>query len=81
MTARHAGLASRQGPGCRRSSRDGGATGSGPAGELVHLTWLRECGLVTATVEGRRVCYELADQCVAEGLRILAALDLPSTCW
>jgi len=41
---------------------------------------LRECGLVTATAEGRRVRYELADQRLAEALRILAALDLPGTC-
>ena len=39
-----------------------------------HLTCLRECGLVTATAEGRRVRYELADPRLAEGLRILAAL-------
>jgi hypothetical protein len=45
-----------------------------------HLTCLRECGLVTATAEGRWVRYELADQRLAEGLRILAALDLPGTC-
>jgi ArsR family transcriptional regulator, cadmium/lead-responsive transcriptional repressor len=45
-----------------------------------HLTCLRECGLVSATAEGRRVRYELADQRLAEGLRILAALDLPGTC-
>jgi DNA-binding transcriptional ArsR family regulator len=45
-----------------------------------HLTCLRECGLVTATAEGRRVRYELADQRMAEGLRILAVLDVPGTC-
>ncbi len=45
-----------------------------------HLTCLRECGLVTATAEGRRVRYELADQRLAEGLRILASLSLPGTC-
>jgi len=45
-----------------------------------HLTCLRECGLVTATAEGRRVRYELADQRLADGLRLLAALDLPGTC-
>ena len=45
-----------------------------------HLTCLRECGLVTATAEGRRIRYELADQRLADGLRILAALDLPGTC-
>lgn len=45
-----------------------------------HLACLRECGLVTATAEGRRVRYELTGQRLAEGLRILAALDLPGTC-
>jgi DNA-binding transcriptional ArsR family regulator len=45
-----------------------------------HLTCLRECGLVTATAEGRRVRYDLAEQRLADGLRILAALDLPGSC-
>lgn len=45
-----------------------------------HLACLRECGLVTATAEGRRVRYEIADARLAEGLRILASLDLPGTC-
>jgi DNA-binding transcriptional ArsR family regulator len=45
-----------------------------------HLTCLRECGLVTATAEGRRVRYELADERLADGLWVLAALDLPGTC-
>jgi DNA-binding transcriptional ArsR family regulator len=45
-----------------------------------HLTCLRECGLVTATAEGRRVRYELADGRLGEALRILASLDLPGTC-
>jgi DNA-binding transcriptional ArsR family regulator len=45
-----------------------------------HLACLRECGLVTATAEGRRVRYDLADQRLADALRILAALDLPGTC-
>jgi DNA-binding transcriptional ArsR family regulator len=45
-----------------------------------HLACLRECGLVTATAEGRRVRYELADDRLADGLRILAALDLPGSC-
>jgi DNA-binding transcriptional ArsR family regulator len=35
-----------------------------------HLTCLRECGLVTATVEGRRVRYELADPRLAEGAEL-----------
>jgi ArsR family transcriptional regulator, cadmium/lead-responsive transcriptional repressor len=42
-----------------------------------HLACLRECGLVTATAEGRRIRYALADDRLADGLRILAALDLP----
>jgi ArsR family transcriptional regulator, cadmium/lead-responsive transcriptional repressor len=45
-----------------------------------HLTCLRECGLVTATAEGRRVRYDLADDRLADGLRTLAALDLPGSC-
>ncbi|HZT65468.1 MAG TPA: metalloregulator ArsR/SmtB family transcription factor [Acidimicrobiales bacterium] len=45
-----------------------------------HLTCLRECGLVTATAEGRRVRYELVEDRLAEGLRILASLDLPGHC-
>ncbi len=45
-----------------------------------HLACLRECGLVTATAEGRRVRYELADQRLADGLRMLAALELPGSC-
>ena len=49
-----------------------------------HLACLRECGLVTATAEGRRVRYELADPRLADALRILAALTCPaaamSTC-
>jgi DNA-binding transcriptional ArsR family regulator len=45
-----------------------------------HLTCLRECGLVTATLEGRRVRYELADDRLADALRMLASLDLPGSC-
>lgn len=45
-----------------------------------HLTCLRECGLVTATAEGRRVRYELADTRLLEALQILAGLDLPGAC-
>jgi ArsR family transcriptional regulator, cadmium/lead-responsive transcriptional repressor len=45
-----------------------------------HLTCLRECGLVTATAEGRHVRYQLADPRLADALSILAALDLPGTC-
>ena len=45
-----------------------------------HLCCLRECGLVTATAEGRRVRYELADPGLAEGLGLLASLNLPGRC-
>jgi DNA-binding transcriptional ArsR family regulator len=45
-----------------------------------HLACLRECGLVAATAEGRRIRYELADTRLGDGLRILAALDLPGCC-
>ena len=45
-----------------------------------HLSCLRECGLVIATAQGRRVRYELADEKLADGLRILASLDLPGIC-
>ena len=45
-----------------------------------HLTCLRECGIVTATAEGRRVRYDLADPRLAEALRLLAELRLPGTC-
>jgi len=45
-----------------------------------HLACLRECRLVTTTAEGRRIRYELADQRLGDGLRILAALDLPGSC-
>jgi ArsR family transcriptional regulator, cadmium/lead-responsive transcriptional repressor len=45
-----------------------------------HLTCLRECGLVTATLEGRRVRYDLADDHLAQALRTLASLQLTGTC-
>lgn len=35
-----------------------------------HLACLRECGLAAATAEGRRIRYELADQRLADALRI-----------
>ena len=47
-----------------------------------HLTCLRGCGLVSATAEGRRVRYELADARLAHALADLyglaAEIDLPS---
>lgn len=45
-----------------------------------HLTCLRDCGLVTATAEGRRVRYDLADPQLGDALRLLASLDLPGSC-
>lgn len=45
-----------------------------------HLACLRECGLVTATAEGRRVRYELAHPELGDALHVLAGLDLPGTC-
>jgi DNA-binding transcriptional ArsR family regulator len=54
--------------------------GSTRANLSNHLTCLRQCGLVTATAEGRRVRYELADRRLAEALRALATLDLPGQC-
>ena len=51
-----------------------------PANVSNHLACLRGCGLVTATAEGRRVRYELADPRLADALRILAALSLPGCC-
>lgn len=45
-----------------------------------HLACLRQCGLVTATAEGRRIRYDLADPRLADALRLLASLDLPGTC-
>ena len=45
-----------------------------------HLTCLRNCGLVTATAEGRRIRYDLADPRLGDALRLRASLDLPGTC-
>jgi DNA-binding transcriptional ArsR family regulator len=42
-----------------------------------HLACLRGCGLVSATPEGRRVRYELADPRFALALAHLAELALP----
>jgi DNA-binding transcriptional ArsR family regulator len=41
-----------------------------------HLSCLRGCGLVVATVEGRRMRYELADRHLVRALRELAAVVL-----
>jgi ArsR family transcriptional regulator, cadmium/lead-responsive transcriptional repressor len=45
-----------------------------------HLTCLRDCGIVTATAEGRRIRCDLADPRLGDALRLLASLDLPGTC-
>jgi hypothetical protein len=58
--------------------RDSGGFGTSRANLCNDLP--RECGLVTANAGGRRVRYELADQRLADRLRILAALDLPGKC-
>lgn len=43
-----------------------------------HLACLRGCGLVKATREGRRVRYELADECLADALRELTRVVIGS---
>jgi DNA-binding transcriptional ArsR family regulator len=45
-----------------------------------HLSCLRDCGLVTATAEGRRVRYDLADPRLGDALRLLASLDTLGFC-
>lgn len=56
------------------------AFGTSRANLSNHLTCLRDCGLVTATAEGRRVRYDLADARLGDALRQLASLDLPGGC-
>ena len=41
-----------------------------------HLTCLRGCGLVVATLEGRQTRYELADGALGRGLRELLEVTL-----
>ena len=41
-----------------------------------HLACLRGCGLVVATLEGRRTRYELADGALGRGLRELLQITL-----
>lgn len=41
-----------------------------------HLSCLRGCGFVTATYEGRRVRYTLADPAIADALELLSRLPL-----
>ena len=56
------------------------ALGTTRANLSNHLACLRECGLVVATAEGRRVRYDLADPGLGDALQILATLDLPGHC-
>lgn len=56
------------------------AFGTSRANLSNHLTCLRDCGLVTASAEGRRVRYELADPRLGDALHLLASLDLPDSC-
>lgn len=41
-----------------------------------HLACLRGCGLVTATAEGRRLRYELADPALGDALKLIGQLQL-----
>jgi DNA-binding transcriptional ArsR family regulator len=56
------------------------AFGTSRANLSNHLTCLRDCGLVTATAQGRRVRYDLAHPQLGDALRLLASLDLPGFC-
>jgi DNA-binding transcriptional ArsR family regulator len=51
-----------------------------PSSTSNHLTCLRQCGLVVAHPDGRRVLYQLANDELARVLRSLATLDLAATC-
>jgi ArsR family transcriptional regulator, cadmium/lead-responsive transcriptional repressor len=51
-----------------------------PSSTSNHLTRLRQCGLVVAHPDGRRVLYQLANNELAHALRGLATLDLAATC-
>jgi DNA-binding transcriptional ArsR family regulator len=46
------------------------------SGMSNHLACLRGCGFVTATYEGRRVRYTLADPAIADALTMLSQLPL-----
>jgi DNA-binding transcriptional ArsR family regulator len=52
------------------------AAGLGRTNTSNHLTCLRECGLVVAHAEGRRVRYELASPELAAALRALTEIEL-----
>ncbi len=46
------------------------------SGVSNHLACLRGCGFVSATFEGRRVRYDLADASIGDALRALSLLPL-----
>lgn len=46
------------------------------SGMSNHLACLRGCGFVTATYEGRRVRYTLADPAITDALELLSRLPL-----
>lgn len=46
------------------------------SGMSNHLACLRGCGFVTATYEGRRVRYTLADPAIADALMTVSKLPL-----
>lgn len=52
------------------------ALGVSRPGMSNHLSCLRDCGLVVAEPEGRRVAYRLADRRLAHALTDLAGLRL-----
>jgi DNA-binding transcriptional ArsR family regulator len=52
------------------------AAGLGRTNTSNHLTCLRECGLVVAHAEGRRVRYELASSQLVAALRALLEVEL-----
>ena len=54
------------------------ALGAGPTCRTTSPVYVS--GLVTATAEGRRVRYDLADPRLGDALGILASLDLPGCC-
>lgn len=62
--------------GCHHPAELAAELGMTKANVSNHLTCLRGCGLVTATPEGRRVRYDLADPRLAHALHDLAGLVL-----
>lgn len=50
------------------------ATGLSQSNASNHLSYLRDCGLVTATQQGRYVTYQLADSRITEVLELVDGL-------